>query len=926
MSKPSLLVFLSCAQRDREAARHLAEALRGFGLEVWLDPDAPTGGDAWVQQTRDRIEASLLFVPLISAHTNLPDEGYVRIEWKLAQECARHRALGASFLLPVLIDDTPVGEARVPDAFRAVPWTLLPGGQAPASDPTRLRRELQARPVELRPPDGNSGVAAAGPETAAEPAGSREPYAGAESELKLFRALIDRSRDAIHVVDPVTARFIDVNESGCRDLGYTRAELLALTVPDVTVGVDQAAFAAHTASLRTTGHATIEVWQRRQDGTTYPVEVSLSLITHGREYVVATVRDISERKRHEDRLALLNTALLAAPNSVVITDERGTIEWANPAFIQLTGYTSAEIVGQNPRVLKSGRHPPEYYAELWRTITSGRNWHGELINKRKDGSIYLEDATIAPVRDADGVIRHFVAIKHDITARKRDEARLHEQAELLDKASDCIVVTGLDQRIRFWNRGAERVFGYTASAALGHTTEDLGLIRDAGQLRAARTATATHGEWHGELSLRDRQGQPLVMDTRLTLIRDASGHPTGQLNISTDVSERKKLQEQFLRVQRLESIGMLATGIAHDLNNVLAPVGMAATVLRSKISDQGSLSLLDTLERCAERGAGLVRQIVGFAHGIGGEPRLIQVKHLLRDIAGLVSETFPKSIEFKDDVPGELWPIVANPTQIHQVLLNLCVNARDAMPQGGTLRLRAENVALDGAAARDIPGARAGAWLVLQVGDNGTGIAPEVRPRIWDPFFTTKSADKGTGLGLSTVRGIVETHHGFITLQTEPGRGTSFSVYLPATETAGDGDKRDLPTPFRQGNGELILVVDDEEPIRRLVHTVLSARGYRVIAAADGIEALALFETCATELALIITDLDMPNVDGVALARCIRAYRPDFKILTMSGHANQHLRAQLDGFVAAFLAKPFPAAKLLQQVQQLLHRPAKRSS
>ncbi len=292
---------------------------------------------------------------------------------------------------------------------------------------------------------------------------------------------------------------------------------------------------------------------------------------------------------------------------------------------------------------------------------------------------------------------------------------------------------------------------------------------------------------------------------------------------------------------------------------------------------------------------------------------------MLRDVANLITATFPKSIVVDEDTPRDLWPIHANPTQIHQVLLNLCVNARDAMPSGGTLRLRAENCVLDAASAARIDGARPGAWLVLHVEDTGTGIPPEMLPRIWDSFFSTKPADKGTGLGLSTVRGIVETHHGFITLQTELNYGTTFRVYLPPEESAVAGDARASAPSAGSGRGELILFVDDEVLIRDTADAILRDAGYRVVTAADGYEATARFEARAAEIALIITDLDMPNVDGETLASAIHVFYPALKILAISGLASRGMKKKTLDFASAYLAKPFTAQALLHSVDQLLH-------
>jgi two-component system, cell cycle sensor histidine kinase and response regulator CckA len=354
---------------------------------------------------------------------------------------------------------------------------------------------------------------------------------------------------------------------------------------------------------------------------------------------------------------------------------------------------------------------------------------------------------------------------------------------------------------------------------------------------------------------------------------------------------------------------------------MLAPILLAAPMLRDHVNDPSALSLLNTLEKSAERGANLVRQILAFAHGTAGDHRLLQARHLLRDISSVIAGTFPKSITLEDHIPTDLWPIKANPTQVHQVLLNLSVNARDAMPNGGTLRLRAENVRLDDAAAAAIDGARSGSFVVLHVEDTGTGIAPEVLKGMWQPFFTTKETDKGTGLGLSTVRGIVENHNGFIQVKTELGRGSCFRVYFPAAEEELADRATAAPRPVQRGNGELILVVDDERQIREMTFTMLTRNGYRVLLAADGTEAALVFAERAAEIRLVITDLHMPNLDGAMLGRALRRITPTAKLLVMSGMSSS-LGTRPDykpeEFADAFLHKPFKPEKLLTVVHDLL--------
>lgn len=506
--------------------------------------------------------------------------------------------------------------------------------------------------------------------------------------------------------------------------------------------------------------------------------------------------------------------------------------------------------------------------------------------------------------------------------RNREEAdrRLRKQAEALDKARDAIIITDLEGFVGSWNRGAERIIGLVPEGAIGRQLEEVLGAGAFDELQKAEKALEKADDWRGELHLDGQNGKPLVIELGITLIRNDAGEPESRLCIGTDVTEKKALEEKFLRVQRLESIGMLASGIAHDLNNVLAPILLAAPMLRDHVSDPADVSLITTLEKSAERGAGLVRQILSFASGVGRDKQEIQVKHLLRDTATVIKETFPKNIRLQHSSSSSLWPIVGNPTQIHQVLLNLCVNARDAMPSGGILTLRAENCFLDAAAATAIDGAQPGAWVVLHVEDTGTGIPLQTLARIWEPFFTTKEAGKGTGLGLATVRGIVENLKGFIVLKTEPGRGTSFRVYLPAADST-ESEKTDpqvLSFAVR-GNGELILVVDDEAQIREAAAATLTHYGYRVLLAKDGTEALALFAAQTGEIDVVITDFNMPNLDGGALAKVVRQMNPNVKILAMTGMNNGGRNPNARGFENAVMLKPFKGEALLLAVNQLIH-------
>jgi PAS domain S-box-containing protein len=462
-----------------------------------------------------------------------------------------------------------------------------------------------------------------------------------------------------------------------------------------------------------------------------------------------------------------------AYDGICIAEADGRLINVNRRACEMLGYTREEFLGKNFGDFIMPWEHARMQAGLARLATDGAGMN-EYYFRRKDGSTLVGETStrVLPGGRVMGIMR-------DLTGRHAAERRIREQADLLNHAHDAIIVTDLEGRITLWNRGAEKIYGWSTAEAIGQTSAGLFGLEAAAAFTDAFRSAATTGDWRGELSLHNRQGRPLIVRLNLTTILDDDGRPKARLGISTDITATKALEEQFLRVQRLESVGLLAAGIAHDLNNMLAPILMGSAMVRQHVKDPADIKLLASMEKSAERGAGLVRQILGFAHGVGGPPQPVQLKHVARDIIAVVEETFPKSITFEYHVPTNLWVINANPTQIHQVLLNLCVNARDAMPRGGTLRLRAENVMLDDRAATALKGAQPGSYLMLEIGDTGTGIPPDALERIWEPFFTTKAAGSGTGLGLSTVRGIVEKHFGFIDLQTTAGHGTTFRVRLP---------------------------------------------------------------------------------------------------------------------------------------------------
>ena len=505
----------------------------------------------------------------------------------------------------------------------------------------------------------------------------------------------------------------------------------------------------------------------------------------------------------------------------------------------------------------------------------------------------------------------------DRTEQRRAEERNRQQANLLNLASDAIIVRDLDNRVLFWNHGAVRLYGWTAEEAVGAAATEM-YVRER-ELEAEVELLKTGG-WSGELRHQNKAGAEVIVSSRWTLVRDDKGLPKSALVINTDVTETRKLHSQFLRAQRLESIGTLASGIAHDLNNILSPILMSAGILRREITDPDNAKMLDIIEGSAERGAGIVKQVLTFARGVDGERVQLQPKHLISELAKIMAQTFPRNIDIQPQFPQDLWTVTGDATQLHQVLLNLCVNARDAMPKGGTLTVSSENLVIDQHFASLNPGAQLGPHVALRVADTGSGMSPETMDKIFDPFFTTKEVGKGTGLGLATVIGIVKSHNGFLTVQSEIGVGTTFNVFLPASREAQESKiERVGEAAITTGHGELILVVDDEAPIREALVRTLQSHGYRAYTAEDGSDALALYFQRRGEISLVVTDISMAQMDGVSLVRSLRRVDAKAKIIVSSGHLQKDIITVLSGLgVKAFLNKPYTADKLLRAIQAAL--------
>ena len=623
-----------------------------------------------------------------------------------------------------------------------------------------------------------------------------------------------------------------------------------------------------------------------------------------------------------DYAARLRAVFDAAVDAILTIDARGIIQSLNRSAERMFGYAAVELLGRNVSVLMPEPYAAEHDGYLARYLRTGEKRiigiGREVTARRKDGSTFPIELAVG--EGDPGSPHRFTGFVRDITARKQAEELLRSQAELLDQVTNGVMVRDSDDRITYWNRGAERMYGWTAAEAVGRTAAELFLKSPPGVLDEAERALREDGAWCGELRQETKDGRPLTIEVVWTLLRDSAGRPAGKIVINTDVTEKKELEAKFLRAQRLESLGTLVSGIAHDLNNVMTPILMAVKLLKKDKPGVDRRALLDTAEASVERGTAMIRQLLAFAGGLDGERAPVHLKQVVKEVRSMLDHSFPKSIRVATELPDIDWPISGDATQLSQVLLNLCVNARDAMPDGGTLTIGLEGKLLTGKVASVYPGAKPGRYQVLTVTDTGTGIPADVQEKMFDPFFTTKPLGKGTGLGLSTVVGIVRSHGGFVNVYSEVGHGTKLMVYLPVQAT-------DPPTPAAlstdtvppPGHGELLLLIDDEPAILTLTKATLEASGYRVLTAGGGAEGLAAFRAHRSEVRLVVQDMMMPGTDGPTVMTELRREAPSLPVIAASGLKPVGRAAEaVAAHASAFLSKPFSDDDLLRTIARLL--------
>jgi len=645
------------------------------------------------------------------------------------------------------------------------------------------------------------------------------------------------------------------------------------------------------------------------------------------EGILATLRDVTDREDVELRLALHTVALEATSSGIMITDVEGRILWVNPALTELTNYTAEELIGNTPRMFKSGKHANAFYREMWDTILSGETWERELINRRKDGTLYPEEQCITPVRGADGTITHFISIKEDITERIEAEDALHSSEhdfrDIFEQMHDGVFRATADGEIVLVNSAFIEMLSYpSVNDVIGaNLLEDSFFTGES--LKALKEKLANHEALQNfQATMRTRKEKEILVRLNIHKRQDNNGGLRYYEGTIEDITEQNALKQQLIQAQKMEAIGQLAGGVAHDFNNLLTVIKGYSQLLLAEISfdqDHEYYNNLMQIDSAAKRAESLTRQLLAFSRRQILEPKILDLNDIIQNLEKMLRRLIEEDIELTIKFGSELGGIKADSGQVEQVIINMVVNARDAMPEGGKLVVETGNTVVSKNSDGVKRGVKPGAYVRLSITDNGIGMDEEVQSKIFDPFFTTKEKGKGTGLGLATVYGIIQQNGGYILVDSTPGIGTTFDIYLPLVSEEATDDIAQSRKEQKLEGTETILVVEDESELRKVIVETLEMYGYTVLEAIHSANGLSISREYDGQIDLLLTDVVMPEINGKELATRITSERPDITVLYMSGYTDDVI-AQYDIIKKGvrFLQKPFTPMDLGYKIRSVL--------
>ncbi len=723
-----------------------------------------------------------------------------------------------------------------------------------------------------------------------------------------------------------------------RKVSLSRGARVLLGIPDDVPDLTSAAWARHAEPDR----ARIEDMLERCLETGEPFDIeSVMIAADGERLTVRTVGeadrlddgrivgahgavwDITEsaaaRERERQLESRLTETLNAISDGIVFADNDDVVTYVNLRAIEMSQHTEAELIGRSMWAL----FPRAATAGFQEAFAAARSTGTRVVHRAQlgAGGLWFESTAYPTV---DGLAIYLRDVTDDERAREaslRTQQKLNEQAALLDTARDAMIVRDLENRVQYWNAAATRLYGWTAEEAQGRWIGDL-IYSDLTVLERATETVLRENYYADEIEQRDRDGRTVIVDCRWQLLTDDQGSPRAIFTINTDITEYRREQEARQRAARMESLGTLAGGIAHDLNNVLTPILMSVQLLESDESNPERREMLATMETAVKRGAEMVRQVLSFARGVEGRRITVDVERLLDEMIAVSRDSLPRNIELVVERTALLPHTVGDPTQLLQVLVNLVTNAKDAMEHGGRLTISAERTEIIDHYSSVSHAAAPGDYITIAVEDTGSGMPADVAEKIFEPFFTTKPPGKGTGLGLATSLAIMRSHGGFMQVYSEQDRGTRFIIGVPVIgrNTADASPVTAVRTPLPSGTGELVLVVDDEAAIRLVTCRTLEAHGYRTISAAHGREAIDLIESGLHDVDLILTDMMMPVMDGAATSAYFEEHHPHIPIIAVSGLNSGARESSAVGMgVSRFIAKPYTTSVLLRTVDDTLH-------